>query len=330
MRTKNLLYGLLWALLPFLWQSCAEDKGNYDYRDLNDLSITFGDSYSAIARDPFSIHPVVEAKTFNPDNYTYEWKAYLQTGQEEPVLLGTELDLDVNLGLTQGTYLLVLDIKEKSTGIYYQKTATLRVDTSTSLGWLVLCSDEGRVRLDMVSHIKQGSVYRDLLAGTVPGTWREPFQLVCDPNMAEPFYLVTGDGTTRLANEEFQWNESYLIANEFGTGTFDGVVRFLATRFPGKVLIDEAGRVYYCETLTGDGLAYIFKNTAIASHLARKVTPHSLRHSFATHLLNNGCDLRSLQEMLGHKSLAATQVYTHVSLEKLKSVYEHAHPKSKE
>ena len=82
--------------------------------------------------------------------------------------------------------------------------------------------------------------------------------------------------------------------------------------------------------LTGDGLAYIFKNTAIASHLARKVTPHSLRHSFATHLLNNGCDLRSLQEMLGHKSLAATQVYTHVSLEKLKSVYNQAHPKSKE
>ena len=82
--------------------------------------------------------------------------------------------------------------------------------------------------------------------------------------------------------------------------------------------------------LTGDGLAYIFKNLAIQSGVARKVSPHSLRHSFATHLLNNGCDLRSLQEMLGHKSLAATQVYTHVSLEKLKSVYQHAHPKNKE
>ncbi len=82
--------------------------------------------------------------------------------------------------------------------------------------------------------------------------------------------------------------------------------------------------------LTGDGLAYIVKNTAIKSNIARRISPHSLRHSFATHLLNNGCDLRSLQEMLGHSSLAATQVYTHVSLDKLKSVYQHAHPKNKE
>ena len=82
--------------------------------------------------------------------------------------------------------------------------------------------------------------------------------------------------------------------------------------------------------LTGDGLAYLVKTLSIKSNIARKVTPHSLRHSFATHLLNNGCDLRSLQEMLGHKSLLATQVYTHVSLDKLKSVYEHAHPKNQE
>ncbi|MDR1124252.1 MAG: tyrosine recombinase XerC [Elusimicrobiota bacterium] len=80
--------------------------------------------------------------------------------------------------------------------------------------------------------------------------------------------------------------------------------------------------------LSGEGLAQIVKKSALKSNLARKITPHGLRHSFATHLLNNGCDLKTLQEMLGHKSLGATQIYTHVSPERLKIVYESAHPKS--
>ena len=81
--------------------------------------------------------------------------------------------------------------------------------------------------------------------------------------------------------------------------------------------------------LSDHGLALIIKRMARRARFARPVNPHSLRHSFATHLLDNGCDLKSVQEMLGHKNLQTTEIYTHVSLSRLKEVYDKAHPRSK-
>jgi integrase/recombinase XerD len=80
--------------------------------------------------------------------------------------------------------------------------------------------------------------------------------------------------------------------------------------------------------LTRQGLYKIIQRHAKAVGLADKMSPHTLRHTFATHLLSGGCDLRSVQEMLGHADVSTTQLYTHLSRERIKDVYFKAHPRA--
>ncbi len=81
--------------------------------------------------------------------------------------------------------------------------------------------------------------------------------------------------------------------------------------------------------LTRQGLYKIVQAHARSAGLSERMSPHTLRHTFATHLLAGGCDLRSVQDMLGHADLATTQIYTHLSSERLKGVYFDAHPRAK-
>jgi integrase/recombinase XerD len=80
--------------------------------------------------------------------------------------------------------------------------------------------------------------------------------------------------------------------------------------------------------LTRQGLYKIVQRHARSVGLADRMSPHTLRHTFATHLLAGGCDLRAVQEMLGHADIATTQIYTHLSAERLKDVYFAAHPRA--
>jgi integrase/recombinase XerD len=112
----------------------------------------------------------------------------------------------------------------------------------------------------------------------------------------------------------------------------DRVRDYLENARPRLLRSDEENALFLnrCgERLTRQGLWQILKGYAREAGLGDAITPHTLRHSFATHMLNGGADLRLVQEMLGHANISTTQIYTHLTSEHIREVYQRSHPRAK-
>ncbi len=253
MKQKNITYA---CLLSLLMTSCAEDKGNYNYHDLLDLEITgVEDNLSVLTFADLHLTPDLGANAQSEDNYEYEWKVISQDENQEVTVIGNERDLNYRVELAAGAYTLYYTVTEKSTGLYWRQSYRLTVSDTTTEGWMVLCSDGGRARLDMVSAVT-GETYIDLLKDNkdMP-VYHGPRKIQWLSKYADydsPYYLLTDEGATRLGKNKFGWKEEYDFKYEVAT---------LADLCPHSITLAGFGRMivsgtdaYYNETISISGL----------------------------------------------------------------------------
>ena len=170
----------------------------------------------------------------------------------------------------------------------------------------------------------------------------DDFEGIRDRLILEMFYM-TGIRLSELINlkdpdiDFYQQNIKVLGKRNkerlipVSSGLIDSIKKYLEIRNKSIEAVEQND--YFYVTIKGkklyEKLAYRIVNSYLGKvSTLKKKSPHVLRHTFATHMLNNGADLNAIKEILGHSSLAATQVYTHNTIEKLKNIYNQAHPRA--
>ncbi len=242
----------------------------------------------------------------------------------------------------------VLDMKEKA---YRPATVARKIAATKSL--FAFLTNEGHIKADPTENIGSPKLGRSLpkpitkqevqqlLEKVEQGTGAEALR---DMAMFELLY-ATGMRVSELVSldtDDVNLQGSFVRC--LGKGSKERVIPMHPFAVKKVQAYVEKGRPHLLEgcpgeealflnqkggRLTRQGLWQILKNYVAAAKLGVRVTPHTLRHSFATHMLSGGADLRSLQELLGHANIATTQVYTHVTSDGIKQAYDKAHPRAK-
>jgi integrase/recombinase XerC len=213
---------------------------------------------------------------------------------------------------------------------YHLRTGTIK---ETPMGQII----SPRVGKKLPVYVEQQDMRVLLRDIDFPDTWKGR----TDHLLLEIFY-GTGMRLAELINlKEKHINTSARTVKVIGKGNKERIIpvseelmAHISAYIENKArVIQEADRQHLLVSGKGKKLYYKSVYLSVKQHLhlvttISKKSPHVLRHSFATHLMNNGADLNSVKELLGHSSLASTQVYTHNTIEKLKEIYKKAHPKA--
>jgi len=228
------------------------------------------------------------------------------------------------------------------------KPATVSRNIASIKAWIHFMMDEGVIKEDITRTLKVPKIEKKIpeimTMNEVVTLLEQPVgnnpKEIRDKAMLELLY-ATGIRVTELISlkmEDLNLQMNYIICNDgnkermipFGAKAKMALMRYLE-EVRNEMLADAKSHVLFVncsgQAMSRQGFWKLIKFYAKKAGITEDITPHTLRHSFAAHLVENGADLRSVQEMLGHSDISTTQIYANMNQNKLREVYKRAHPR---